>query len=31
MIFLDANFLVSFYIEDEEQHKRALKIMEDLK
>ncbi|KZX10761.1 type II toxin-antitoxin system VapC family toxin [Methanobrevibacter curvatus] len=31
MIFLDANFLVSFYIEDENNHKRALKIMESSK
>ena len=31
MIFLDANFLVSFYIETEEHHKRALEIMGDIK
>ncbi|MDR3063509.1 MAG: PIN domain-containing protein [Methanobrevibacter sp.] len=31
MIFLDANFLVSFYIEDENDHKRALEIMESSK
>ena len=28
MIFFDANFLVSFYIGDEEYHERALEIME---
>jgi predicted nucleic acid-binding protein len=27
MIFLDANFLVSFYMEDEKDHERALEIM----
>ena len=31
MIFLDANFLVSFYIEDEKYHERALEIMEESK
>jgi len=27
MIFFDANFLVSFYIKDENDYERALKIM----
>jgi len=31
MIFFDANFLISFYIEDEKDHKRALEIMESSK
>ncbi|MCL2115171.1 MAG: type II toxin-antitoxin system VapC family toxin [Methanobrevibacter sp.] len=31
MIFFDANFLVSFYIEDENDHERALEIMEESK
>ena len=31
MIFLDANFLVSFYIEDEKYHKRALEIIGNFK
>ena len=31
MIFFDANFLVSFYIEDEKDHERALEIMKSSK
>jgi predicted nucleic acid-binding protein len=31
VIFLDTNFLVSFYIDEEEEHKRANKIMEKIK
>ena len=30
MIFLDTNYLVSFYIEDEEHHERALEIDNDI-
>jgi len=30
MIFLDANYLVSFYIESEEYHKRALEIDDEI-
>ena len=31
MIFLDANYLVSYYINTEEQHKLALEIMKEIK
>ena len=30
MIFLDTNYLVSFYIEEEEHHERALEIAKDI-
>ncbi|MCL2116212.1 MAG: PIN domain-containing protein [Methanobrevibacter sp.] len=30
MIFLDTNFLVSYYIESEEQHERAVEIANDI-
>ena len=30
MMFLDTNYLVSFYIEDEEHHERALEIDNDI-
>ena len=30
MIFLDANYLVSYYIEDENDHERALEIDEEI-
>ena len=30
MIFLDANFLVSYYIYSEDYHKRALEIVKDI-
>ena len=31
MIFLDANYLVSYYIDSEKHHKRALKIYQEIK
>jgi len=31
MIFLDTNFLVSFFIEEETDHERAIKLMESIK
>ncbi|MDR2624563.1 MAG: PIN domain-containing protein [Methanobrevibacter sp.] len=31
MIFLDANFLVSFYLEDEKDHKKASELMKSFK
>lgn len=30
MIFLDTNFLVSFFIEEEEYHDRAIKIAKNI-
>jgi len=30
MIFLDANYLVSYYIKSEDHHKRALEIYQDI-
>jgi len=30
MIFLDTNYLISYYIEEEEQHNRAVEISKDI-